>query len=68
MWPFKLTPKPGDKPMIIVNYKSEEKQFTTQEISSIVLMKMREIAEAYLGVTIKNVIITVPAYFNNSQM
>ncbi|KAK4392236.1 Heat shock cognate protein [Sesamum angolense] len=67
LWPFKVIPGPGDKPMIIVNYKGEEKQFAAEEISSMVLMKMREIAEAYLGATVKNAVVTVPAYFNDSQ-
>ena len=67
LWPFKVFSGPGDKPMIVVNYKGEEKQFATEEISSMVLIKMREIAEAYLGSTIKNAVVTVPAYFNDSQ-
>ncbi|KAB2596116.1 heat shock cognate 70 kDa protein 2 [Pyrus ussuriensis x Pyrus communis] len=66
-WPFKVIPHPGDKPMIVVTYKGEEKQFTAEEISSMVLVKMREIAEAYLGSSIKNAVVTVPAYFNDSQ-
>ncbi|XP_065631919.1 heat shock 70 kDa protein 4-like [Quercus suber] len=53
--------------MIVVNYKGEEKNFSAEEISSMVLRMMREIAEAYLGTTVKNVVITVPAYFNDSQ-
>ncbi|KAJ6720424.1 HEAT SHOCK COGNATE 70 KDA PROTEIN 2-LIKE [Salix viminalis] len=48
-WSFKVVPGAGDKPMISVNYKGEEKQFAAEEISSMVLIKMREIAEAYLG-------------------
>ncbi|WP_436645178.1 Hsp70 family protein, partial [Latilactobacillus sakei] len=60
LWPFKVIPGPGDKPMIVVNYKGEEKQFAAEEISSMVLIKMREIAEAYLGSTIKNAVVTVP--------
>nr|GMC80605.1 heat shock cognate 70 kDa protein 2 [Ipomoea batatas]GMD44018.1 heat shock cognate 70 kDa protein 2 [Ipomoea batatas] len=67
LWPFKVIPGPGDKPMIIVNYKGEEIQFAAEEISSMVLIKMREIAEAYLGSTVKNAVVTVPAYFNDSQ-
>ncbi|KEH30132.1 heat shock cognate 70 kDa protein [Medicago truncatula] len=67
LWPFKVIPGPADKPMIVVNYKAEEKQFSAEEISSMVLMKMKEIAEAYLGTTIKNAVVTVPAYFNDSQ-
>ena len=46
LWPFKIIAGPGDKPMIVVNYKAEEKQFSAEEISSMVLIKMREIAEA----------------------
>ncbi|CBI16154.3 unnamed protein product, partial [Vitis vinifera] len=67
LWPFKVIPGPGDKPMIVVVYKGEEKQFAAEEISSMVLIKMREIAEAYLGSTVKNAVVTVPAYFNDSQ-
>jgi len=67
LWPFKVIPGPADKPMIVVNYKGEEKQFSAEEISSMVLNKMKEIAEAYLGTTIKNAVVTVPAYFNDSQ-
>ncbi|KAM1470798.1 hypothetical protein ACFX1Q_041287 [Malus domestica] len=66
-WPFKVISGPGDKPMIVVTYKGEEKQFTAEEISSMVLFKMREIAEAYLSSSIKNAVVTVPAYFNDSQ-
>ncbi|XVF83644.1 hypothetical protein PTKIN_Ptkin16aG0506400 [Pterospermum kingtungense] len=66
-WPFKVIAGAGDKPMIVVNYKGEEKQFAAEEISSMVLTKMRKIAEAYLGSTIKNAVVTVPAYFNDSQ-
>ncbi|XP_052199867.1 heat shock 70 kDa protein [Diospyros lotus] len=67
LWPFKVVPGPGDKPMIVVTYKGEQKQFSAEEISSMVLTKMREIAEAFLGQTIKNAVVTVPAYFNDSQ-
>merc|ERR1712173_231747 len=57
----------GGKPKIKVEYKNEEKKFTPEEISSMVLTKMKESAEAYLGDDVKNVVITVPAYFNDSQ-
>ncbi|XXG54760.1 hypothetical protein AAC387_Pa03g2558 [Persea americana] len=67
LWPFKVIASADNKPMIIVEYKGEEKQFAAEEISSIVLTKMREIAEDYLGSNIKNAVITVPAYFNDSQ-
>ena len=67
LWPFKVISWPAEKPMIVVTYKGEEKQFAAEEISSMVLTKMKEIAEAYLGSTIKNVVVTVPSYFNDSQ-
>jgi heat shock 70kDa protein 1/2/6/8 len=66
-WPFKVVPGPADKPMIGVHFKGEEKQFSAEEISSMVLTKMKETAEAYLGTTVKNAVVTVPAYFNDSQ-
>ena len=66
-WPFKVEQGPGDKPVISVDYKNETKKFHPEEISSMVLIKMKEIAEAYLSKTVKNAVITVPAYFNDSQ-
>ncbi|KAG9455901.1 hypothetical protein H6P81_000409 [Aristolochia fimbriata] len=66
-WPFKVVPGAGDKPMIVVQYKGEEKKFSPEEISSMVLTKMKEVAEAFLGTTVKNAVVTVPAYFNDSQ-
>nr|DAD44161.1 TPA_asm: hypothetical protein HUJ06_002391 [Nelumbo nucifera] len=67
LWPFKVIAGPGDKPMIVVHYKGEEKHFSAEEISSMVLTKMKEIAEVFLGHAIKNAVITIPAYFNDSQ-
>eukprot|EP01115_Flamella_aegyptia_P005800 TRINITY_DN243_c0_g1_i2.p1 TRINITY_DN243_c0_g1~~TRINITY_DN243_c0_g1_i2.p1 ORF type:complete len:580 (-),score=344.89 TRINITY_DN243_c0_g1_i2:40-1779(-) len=55
------------QPYIQVNYKGETKTFAPEEISSMVLIKMKEIAEAYLGKTVKDAVVTVPAYFNDSQ-
>jgi L1 cell adhesion molecule like protein len=66
-WPFKVIAKEGDKPYIQVKYKNEIKVFAPEEISSMVLTKMKEIAEAYLGKTVKDAVVTVPAYFNDSQ-
>ncbi|KAG5436989.1 hypothetical protein PCANB_001264 [Pneumocystis canis] len=65
-WPFTVVNKNG-KPYIEVVFKGETKTFTPEEISSMVLSKMKEIAEAYLGAKITNAVITVPAYFNDSQ-
>merc|ERR1712002_877513 len=55
------------KPKLQVEYKGEDKTFFPEEISSMVLIKMKETAEAYLGSTVTNAVITVPAYFNDSQ-
>jgi len=66
-WPFKVLSGTGGTPIIEVEYKGETKQFKAEEISSMVLSKMKEIAEAYLGKEVKNAVITVPAYFNDSQ-
>ncbi|CAJ1009437.1 putative Hsp70 protein/MreB/Mbl protein [Leishmania naiffi] len=65
-WPFKVTVKDG-KPVIEVEYQGQSKTFFPEEISAMVLQKMKETAEAYLGTTVKNAVITVPAYFNDSQ-
>ncbi|XP_037450988.1 heat shock cognate 70 kDa protein-like [Triticum dicoccoides] len=67
LWPFKVISGNSDRPMIAVKYKGEERQFTAEEISSMVLVKMRETAEAYLDIAVKNAVITVPVYFNDSQ-
>lgn len=52
--------------MIVIQYKGETKKFHPEEVSSMVLVKMKEVAEAYLSKTIKNAVVTVPAYFNDS--
>ncbi|KAJ5156491.1 Heat shock 70 kDa protein [Penicillium capsulatum] len=65
-WPFKVIEK-ATKPVIEVEFKGEQKQFTPEEVSAMILTKMRETAEAYLGGTVNNAVITVPAYFNDSQ-
>merc|ERR1711861_1410 len=66
-FPFKVICKDGDKPAVEITFKGEKKVFAPEEISSMVLMKMKEISEAYLGREVKNAVITVPAYFNDSQ-
>jgi L1 cell adhesion molecule like protein len=66
-FPFKVFAKEGDRPCIQVEYKGEQKDFFPEEISSMVLIKMKETAEAYLGKDVPNAVITVPAYFNDSQ-
>jgi heat shock protein 1/8 len=63
---FKVIDK-GGKPVTQVEFKGEVKDFTPEEISSMILTKMRETAESYLGGTVNNAVITVPAYFNDSQ-
>jgi len=65
-WPFKVVSE-GGKPKIQVEYKSESKTFFPEEISAMVLVKMKETAEAFLGKTVKDAVVTVPAYFNDSQ-
>lgn len=66
-WPFKVVSGPNDKPLIQVNFKGETKTFAPEEISSMVLLRMKETAEAYLGHPVSKAVITVPAYFNDSQ-
>ena len=53
--------------MIVVKYKGEFKKFHPEEISAMVLVKMKETAEAYLAKPVKHAVISVPAYFNESQ-
>ena len=65
-WPFTVLNE-GSKPRIQVEFKGENKTFTPEEISSMVLVKMKETAEAYLGLKITDAVVTVPAYFNDSQ-
>ena len=65
-WPFKVIHE-GQKPKVQVEYKGETKTFFAEEISSMVLTKMKETAEAFLGKAVKDAVVTVPAYFNDSQ-
>ena len=67
LWPFKVNGDMANKPMIVVNYKGVAKLFSPEELSSMVLIKMKEIAENFLGKKIKDAVVTVPAHFNDSQ-
>eukprot|EP01083_Nonionella_stella_P110343 322807_1 len=64
--PFTIVSE-GEAPLVQVMYKGEEKLFKPQEISAMILGKMKDIAEDYLGKPVKKAVITVPAYFNDSQ-
>jgi heat shock 70kDa protein 1/2/6/8 len=66
-WPFKVTGDSSDKPRVTVTFQGNEKTFTPEEISAMILTKMKETAETYLGTTVSKAVITVPAYFNDSQ-
>merc|ERR1712232_802425 len=65
-WPFQVT-NAGGKPRLAVEYKAEDKSFTPEEISAMVLTRMKETAESYLGQEVRDAVVTVPAYFNDSQ-
>ncbi|KAH8796806.1 heat shock cognate 70 [Flagelloscypha sp. PMI_526] len=65
-FPFKVINK-GTKPYARVEYRGEDKEFSPEEISSMVLTKMKETAESYLGGTVSSTVVTVPTYFNDSQ-
>ena len=67
LWPFKVVSGAGGKPSIQVQFKGETKHFAPEEISSMVLGKMKEVSEAYLGREVRNAVITVPAYFSDAQ-
>merc|ERR1712070_666023 len=67
LWPFKVEAGADDKPTIVINHKGEQKKFQAEQISSMVLQKMKKIAEDYLGKEVKDAVITVPAYFNDAQ-
>ena len=67
LWPFKVVAGPDNKPMIVVTYKGKEEKFHPEQISSMILTKMKKISEDFLGKPVKDAVITVPAYFNDSQ-
>ena len=66
LWPYKVVSKAG-RPYVDVEVGSERKQFAPEEISAMVLGKMRETAETFLGKSVQNAVVTVPAYFNDAQ-
>jgi L1 cell adhesion molecule like protein len=67
LWPFAVKAGDGGKPLVQVQYQAAEKSFSAEEISSMVLTKMKQTAESYLGEPVKNAVVTVPAYFNDQQ-
>jgi len=66
-WSFKVVAKDGGKPHVQVEFKGEQKTFSPEEVSAMILVKMKEIAESYLGSPVTEAVITVPAYFNDGQ-
>jgi heat shock protein 1/8 len=66
-WPFRVSADIDDKPVITVEYKGEERTMKPEEISSMILSKMKSTAENFLGKTVDSAVITVPAYFNDAQ-
>jgi len=67
LWPFTIKEGSAGRPVVEVMYKGEKRTFFPEEISSMVLNKMKEVAESYLGCTVTDAVVTVPAYFNDSQ-
>jgi len=67
LWSFNVTGDSNNKPLINVKYKGEDKQFHPEEISAMVIQRLKETTESFLGHPLKKVVITVPAYFNDSQ-
>ena len=68
LWPFKVVKDPkSDRPQIVITYQKQEKKFFAEEISAMVLQKLKKTAEDFLGKDVKDAIVTVPAYFNDSQ-
>lgn len=66
-WPYKVVENEDGKPVIKVNYKDEELTLSPEQVSAMILGKMKEIAESYLGQEVVDAVVTVPAYFNNAQ-
>jgi L1 cell adhesion molecule like protein len=66
-WPFSVVEKEGGKPFIQVQYKGDTKDFRPEELSAMILVKMKETAESFLNETVNKAVITVPAYFDDAQ-
>ena len=66
LFPFKIVSK-DDKPYVEIKLEGKNRQFAPEEVSAMILVKMKEIAEAYLGKTVQHAVVTVPAYFNDAQ-
>ncbi|KZT58706.1 heat shock protein [Calocera cornea HHB12733] len=66
-WPFKVVAKPDGRPAVEVDNGGKNQQFSAEELSSMVLTKMKQTAEQYMGKTVKHAVVTVPAYFNDAQ-
>ncbi len=66
-WPFTVKSGDNNKPVVEVDFKGQKTTFQPEEISAMILTKMKQTAEAYLGCDVKDAVITVPAYFNDSQ-
>ena len=67
LWSFKVTKDANNKPLINVKHKNEDVQFHAEQISAMVIQRLKETTEAYIGKELKKVVITVPAYFNDAQ-
>ncbi|KAJ0716255.1 putative Heat shock protein 70 family [Helianthus annuus] len=66
-WPFKVIEGSSDKPMIVLEHMGANKEFSAEEMSSMILKNLKEAAEAYLGTPVRDAVITVPAYFSDKQ-
>lgn len=67
LWTFNIEDDGNNKPRICVEYKGEQKKYSAEEVSAMVLSKMKEIAEIYIGEKVVDAVVTVPAYFGDAQ-